>query len=258
VLTLCPDLEPLSVLVERADYQRLADGGSVRVVLEALDSEVLAERGIPARGSTAVGCYCRRGICRRRGGRRRRASTSAATGAWHTETVYAFTDLRFDDIRARQLAEIIHDHWLIKVQVHWIRDVTSTEDHSQICTGNGPAVIEPPCATSPSAATDWLDTPTSPPPADTPAATPSEPLTCSHKRQINYAETLPCRGLEPAPVHAVHGDVFFGESALDGSLVGVEVFGDVGGGPAVLVEARGLVDLFGAQAGSSHRNVVAS
>ena len=48
VLIMCPDLEPLSVLVERADYQRLADGGLVRVVLEALDCEVLAERGIPA------------------------------------------------------------------------------------------------------------------------------------------------------------------------------------------------------------------
>lgn len=49
VLTMCPDLEPLSVLVERADYQRLTDGGLVRVVLEALDCEVLAKRGIPAR-----------------------------------------------------------------------------------------------------------------------------------------------------------------------------------------------------------------
>lgn len=48
VLTMCPDLDPLSVLVERAEYQRLADGGSVRVVLGALDSEVLAERGISA------------------------------------------------------------------------------------------------------------------------------------------------------------------------------------------------------------------
>ena len=67
-----------------------------------------------------------------------------------------------------------------------------------------------------------------------------------------------CRGLAPAQVRAVHGDVFFGESALDGSLVGVDVFGDVGCGPAILVEARGFVDLFGAQAGSSHGNVVAS
>jgi predicted transposase YbfD/YdcC len=73
--------------------------------------------------------------------RRRRASTSTATGAWHTETVYAVTDLGFDDIRARQLAEIIRDHWSIENKVHWIRDVTFTEDHFQIRTGNGPAVM---------------------------------------------------------------------------------------------------------------------
>jgi hypothetical protein len=73
--------------------------------------------------------------------RRRRASTSAATGAWYTETVYAVTDLGFDDLRARQLAEIVRDHWSIENKVHWIRDVTFTEDHSQIRTGNGPAVM---------------------------------------------------------------------------------------------------------------------
>lgn len=49
VLTLCPDFEPLSVLVEREDCQRLADGAAVQVVLEAFDSEVLEGRGIPAR-----------------------------------------------------------------------------------------------------------------------------------------------------------------------------------------------------------------
>ena len=65
-------------------------------------------------------------------------------------------------------------------------------------------------------------------------------------------------GLESAPVRAVHGDVFFGESALDRSLVGVQVFGDLSCGPALLVESCSLVDLVGSQAGSSHRNVVAS
>jgi predicted transposase YbfD/YdcC len=73
--------------------------------------------------------------------RRRRPNTSAATGTWHTETVYAVTDLGFGDIRADQLAEIIRDHWSIENKLHWIRDVTFTEDHSQIRTGNGPAVM---------------------------------------------------------------------------------------------------------------------
>jgi hypothetical protein len=64
--------------------------------------------------------------------RRRRASTSAVMGAWHTETVYAVTDLGFDDIRARQLAEIIRDHWSIENEVHWVRDATFTGNRSQI------------------------------------------------------------------------------------------------------------------------------
>jgi hypothetical protein len=62
-------------------------------------------------------------------------------GTWHTETVYAVTDLGFDDIRPRQLAGIIRDHRSIENKVHWIRDVTFTEDHSQIRTGNRPAVM---------------------------------------------------------------------------------------------------------------------
>jgi hypothetical protein len=47
VLTLCPDLDPLSVLAEYEDYQRLAGGGQVQMAL-AFDSDLLEERGIPA------------------------------------------------------------------------------------------------------------------------------------------------------------------------------------------------------------------
>jgi predicted transposase YbfD/YdcC len=73
--------------------------------------------------------------------RRRRPNTPAATGAWHTETVYAVTDLGFGDIRPDQLAKIIRNHWSIENKLHWIRDVTFAEDHSQIRTGNGPTVM---------------------------------------------------------------------------------------------------------------------
>lgn len=73
--------------------------------------------------------------------RRRRPNTPTATGTWHTETVYAVTDLGFGDIRADQLAKIIREHWSIENKLHWIRDVTFAEDHSQIRTGNGPAVM---------------------------------------------------------------------------------------------------------------------
>lgn len=70
--------------------------------------------------------------------RRRR---SRASGRWHTETVYAVTDLSWDEIRAEQLAEIIRRHWSIENRLHWIRDVVFDEDHSQIRTSGGPAVM---------------------------------------------------------------------------------------------------------------------
>ena len=117
------------------------------------------------------------------------ATTPAATGSWHTETVYAVTDLGFGDIRADHLAEIIRQHWSIENKLHWIRDVTFAEDHSQIRTGNGPAVM----ATLRNFALSrhrLNDHTNIPPPADTPAATPFEPPTCSHKQQINYAGAL--------------------------------------------------------------------
>lgn len=44
--------------------------------------------------------------------RRRRATGEG----WHTETVYAVTDLGFGDIRSDQLAEIIREHWSIEVR----------------------------------------------------------------------------------------------------------------------------------------------
>lgn len=70
--------------------------------------------------------------------RRRRWLTSRKQ---RTETVYAITDLTFDQIRADQIAETIRGHWGIENRLHWIRDVTFAEDHSQIRTGTGPAIM---------------------------------------------------------------------------------------------------------------------
>jgi predicted transposase YbfD/YdcC len=70
--------------------------------------------------------------------RRRRTRTSRN---WRTETAYAVTDLGWADIRADQLADTIRGHWSIENRLHWIRDVTFAEDHSQIRTGTGPAVM---------------------------------------------------------------------------------------------------------------------
>jgi hypothetical protein len=55
--------------------------------------------------------------------------------------VYAVTDLSWGEIRAEQLAEIIRRHWSIENRLHWIRDVVFDEDHSQIHTSGGPAVM---------------------------------------------------------------------------------------------------------------------
>jgi predicted transposase YbfD/YdcC len=70
-----------------------------------------------------------------------RRTRRAKTAKWHTETVYAVTDLDFDDITPGKLADAIRAHWGIENRLHWVRDVTLAEDLSQIRTGNAPAAI---------------------------------------------------------------------------------------------------------------------
>jgi predicted transposase YbfD/YdcC len=55
-------------------------------------------------------------------------------------TVYAVTSLPAWQARAGHLAAWIRRHWKIEA-LHHIRDVTYREDHSQIRTGTGPAVM---------------------------------------------------------------------------------------------------------------------
>lgn len=47
VLEVNPDLEPVAMLTEREEYQRLADGSPLLTVLMPFDADILAERGIP-------------------------------------------------------------------------------------------------------------------------------------------------------------------------------------------------------------------
>jgi predicted transposase YbfD/YdcC len=70
--------------------------------------------------------------------RRRRPLTGKK---WRTEIVYAITDLDHQQIRPDEIADIIRGHWHIENRLHWVRDVTFGEDHSQIRTGHGPAVM---------------------------------------------------------------------------------------------------------------------
>ena len=48
VLTVTPDLDPVTALCEHEQYRRLADGSAARVVLAGFDDELLERRGIPA------------------------------------------------------------------------------------------------------------------------------------------------------------------------------------------------------------------
>ncbi|ORB64082.1 hypothetical protein BST45_16715 [Mycobacterium shinjukuense] len=48
LLTVTPDLDPITALCEHEQYQRLADGSDARIALAGLDRELLERRGIPA------------------------------------------------------------------------------------------------------------------------------------------------------------------------------------------------------------------
>lgn len=60
---------------------------------------------------------------------------------WRTETVYVITDLDQTQIHPDEIADLIRSHWHIENRLHWVRDMTFAEDHSQIRTGHGPAVM---------------------------------------------------------------------------------------------------------------------
>jgi predicted transposase YbfD/YdcC len=67
-----------------------------------------------------------------------RRRTDIATGKTSTETVYAVTSLGHRYADAVLLATWLRGHWQIENVLHWVRDVTFGEDHSQIRTGAGP------------------------------------------------------------------------------------------------------------------------
>jgi predicted transposase YbfD/YdcC len=75
---------------------------------------------------------------------RRTRPVSARTGRrgrWRTETVYAITDLTPHQAQPEELAGWIRGHWQIENGLHWVRDVTSAEDLSQVRSGAGPQVM---------------------------------------------------------------------------------------------------------------------
>ena len=73
--------------------------------------------------------------------RKTRPLRSSNTRKWRTETVYAITDLRPHQARPDELATWLRGHWHIENKLHWVRDVTFAEDHSQVRTGSAPQVM---------------------------------------------------------------------------------------------------------------------
>lgn len=57
------------------------------------------------------------------------------------ETVVGVTSLEAHRCRPDQLAALIHGHWHIENRLHWIRDVTFAEDHSQLRTNSAPRAM---------------------------------------------------------------------------------------------------------------------
>jgi predicted transposase YbfD/YdcC len=64
-----------------------------------------------------------------------------ASRIWHSETVYALTDLDWDQTTPAELADALRAHWGIENRLHWIRDTVFAEDLSQVRTGHGPQVM---------------------------------------------------------------------------------------------------------------------
>jgi predicted transposase YbfD/YdcC len=59
---------------------------------------------------------------------------------WQTVTVYAITSLPFAQASPARLADYLRGHWAIEA-LHHVRDVTFTEDGSQVRTGARPSVM---------------------------------------------------------------------------------------------------------------------
>lgn len=55
--------------------------------------------------------------------------------------VYLITSAGFETASPQVLAEFVRGHWGIENRLHWVRDVTFDEDHSQVRTGNSPQIM---------------------------------------------------------------------------------------------------------------------
>lgn len=70
-----------------------------------------------------------------------RLTQQIRSGQSRREVVYLVTSLSAEQADASRLLALNRGHWEIENRVHWVRDVTFAEDHSQIRTGSGPQMM---------------------------------------------------------------------------------------------------------------------
>jgi predicted transposase YbfD/YdcC len=70
-----------------------------------------------------------------------RTTRHLTSGTTRTEVAYLVTSLSAAQADAARLLALNRGHWEIENRLHWVRDVTFAEDHSQIRTGAGPRVM---------------------------------------------------------------------------------------------------------------------
>ena len=60
---------------------------------------------------------------------------------WRTVVVYAVTSLAHAGASPARLADLLRGHWSIENGLHWVREMTFTEDASQVRSGTAPQVM---------------------------------------------------------------------------------------------------------------------
>lgn len=70
-----------------------------------------------------------------------RETRQIRSGKSRSEVVYLVTSLTAEQADAKRLLALNRGHWEIENRLHWVRDVTFAEDHSQIRTGAGPQMM---------------------------------------------------------------------------------------------------------------------
>lgn len=71
----------------------------------------------------------------------RRTTSGRKYHGQQVEEAYAITDLRLRQVDLETLGRWWREHWHIENRLHYVRDVTLGEDHSQVRTGAAPRIM---------------------------------------------------------------------------------------------------------------------